>query len=499
MLYKKKINESNEFEIRKKKFLKIYKNKFNFPNNFKSNITIKKINKKYINYTKEELLKININFNITGRIIKQRIMGKASFIIIRELLEEIQIYVTEKKISSEFYNNEFKKWDIGDIVAVQGKIFKTKTEQLSIYCSVIILLSKSLRPLPEKFHGLHNQEIRYRKRYLDLLSNKNIMKNFIIRSKILNIIRNFMNHNKFIEVETPMMQNIPGGANAKPFITHHNSLNINMYLRISPELYLKRLIIGGFTKIYEINRNFRNEGISKKHNPEFTMMELYIAYANYKDLMKFIIKLIKNITKKINKNYQIKYQEYIFDINKPFKILTMKNAILYYNKNIKKNELNNINKIKKITQLYNIPIKKKWTIEKIIVKIFKETTENKLIQPTFITEFPTEVSPLARKKNNNKKIVERFEFFIGGMEIGNGFSELNDPKDQKKRFLKQTNNKNQLKNKISFYDSEYIESLEYGMPPTAGLGIGIDRLIMIMTNQKNIKDVILFPTLKPII
>ncbi|QCI27274.1 lysine--tRNA ligase [Buchnera aphidicola] len=499
MLYKKKINESNEFEIRKKKFLKIYKNKFNFPNNFKSNITIKKINKKYINYTKEELLKININFNITGRIIKQRIMGKASFIIIRELLEEIQIYVTEKKISSEFYNNEFKKWDIGDIVAVQGKIFKTKTEQLSIYCSVIILLSKSLRPLPEKFHGLHNQEIRYRKRYLDLLSNKNIMKNFIIRSKILNIIRNFMNHNKFIEVETPMMQNIPGGANAKPFITHHNSLNINMYLRISPELYLKRLIIGGFTKIYEINRNFRNEGISKKHNPEFTMMELYIAYANYKDLMKFIIKLIKNITKKINKNYQIKYQEYIFDINKPFKILTMKNAILYYNKNIKKNELNNINKIKKITQLYNIPIKKKWTIEKIIVKIFKETTENKLIQPTFITEFPTEVSPLARKKNNNKKIVERFEFFIGGMEIGNGFSELNDPKDQKKRFLKQTNNKNQLKNKISFYDSEYIEALEYGMPPTAGLGIGIDRLIMIMTNQKNIKDVILFPTLKPII
>lgn len=492
------INESHEFEIRKKKFIKICEKGFNFPNQFKPNTTILQLNTTYSTYTKDQLLNLNIMVNIAGRIIKQRIMGKAAFIVIQEMIEYIQIYVTEQKVSSDFYQNQFKKLDIGDIIAITGTIFRTKTGQLSIYCTKIVLLSKALRPLPEKFHGLTNQEIRYRKRYLDLLSNQESMINFIRRSKILNIIRNFMNLNKFIEVETPILQNIPGGATAKPFITHHNSLNINMYLRVSPELYLKRLIIGGFKKIYEINKNFRNEGISYKHNPEFTMMELYIAYANYQDLMHFIIQFLKNIIYKLTGSDNIIYQNRVLHVNKPYKKFTIEEAITYYNPLININHLTNLTKIKKLAKLHNIQIKKNWSINKILLKIFEITTEHKLIQPTFITDYPIEVSPLARSHNNNKKITERFEFFMGGIEIGNGFSELNDSIDQKTRFLKQTTNiKNSNDKKESLYDKEYIEALEYGMPPTAGLGIGIDRLIMILNNKKNIKDVILFPTLRP--
>ncbi|CAL4043192.1 Lysine--tRNA ligase [Buchnera aphidicola (Takecallis arundicolens)] len=502
MLLKKKnnqlINENHELKIRKKKFITICEEGFNFPNQFKPNTTISQLNKTYIEYTKDQLLNLNIMVNVTGRIVKQRIMGKAAFIVIQEMIQYMQIYVTEQKISYDFYQNQFKKLDIGDIIAITGTIFKTKTGQLSIYCTKIILLSKALRPLPEKFHGLTNQEIRYRKRYLDLLSNQSSMINFIRRSKILNIIRNFMHVNKFIEVETPMLQNIPGGATAKPFITHHNSLNINMYLRVSPELYLKRLIIGGFTKIYEINKNFRNEGISYKHNPEFTMMELYIAYANYQDLMHFIIQFLKNIIYKLTKTDNIIYQKQVLHVNKPYQKFTIEEAITYYNPLIKINDLKNVKKIKKIAQLYNIYIKNNWSINKILLKIFEITTENKLIQPTFITDYPIEFSPLARSHNNNKNITERFEFFMGGIEIGNGFSELNNAVDQKKRFLKQKTDIKSFNDKQeSLYDKEYIEALEYGMPPTAGLGIGIDRLIMILNNQTNIKDVILFPTLRP--
>lgn len=493
------ININHEFKIRKQKLKKLRQAGFNFPNQFTPNITLKNINKKYSNYTREKLQQINIHVNIAGRIIRKRIMGKATFIIIQETTTKIQIYITEQNITPKFYHDEFKTWDIGDIIGITGTIFKTKTEQLSVYCTKIILLTKSLRPLPEKFHGLNNQEICYRKRYLDLLSNKDSMLNFIKRSKILTIIRNFMNLNEFIEVETPMMQNIPGGATAKPFITQHNTLNINMYLRVSPELYLKRLIIGGFTKIYEINRNFRNEGISCKHNPEFTMMEMYIAYANYHDLIKFIIIFLRHVTKLLTGDSKIEYQGHTLYFNKPFKIFTMKEAIVYYNPNITINDLQEITRIKKIAQLYNIPLDNTWTIHKIIVKIFENTTENKLIQPTFIIEYPTEISPLARQKNENKEISERFEFFMGGIELGNGFSELNDAQNQKKRFLKQCSQDNALKKNTFLYDEEYIEALEYGMPPTAGLGIGIDRLIMILTNQTNIKDVILFPTLRPIL
>lgn len=491
------INYEHEYEIRKKKLNKIKKQGFNFPNNFKPNINIASINKKYSNKTNIQLTKINITVQIAGRIMKQRIMGKASFITIQDMQGEIQIYISEKKISFNFYHQQFKKWDIGDIISVYGKIFKTKTGQLSIYCYKTNLLSKSIQPFPDKFHGLINKEIRYRKRYLDLLFNKKTMNNFIQRSNILMIIRKFMNKNHFLEVETPMLQSIPGGAKAEPFITHHKSLNIKMYLRIAPELYLKKLIIGGFEKIYEINRNFRNEGISLKHNPEFTMMELYMVYSDYHDLMEFIIHLLKYIVYQIHGVYTIEYQNHPLQFCKPFQKFTIIEAILYYNQYIKKEDLQDIKKIKKIANLNNIKIKSSWSIEKIITKIFTATTENKLIQPTFITEYPIEVSPLSKRNSTQNNLADRFEFFMGGMEIANGFSELNDYQDQKERFLQQAIQEKNKNNQKHFYDQEYITALEYGMPPTAGLGIGIDRLVMILTNQTNIRDIILFPTLKP--
>ncbi|CAL4322876.1 lysine--tRNA ligase [Buchnera aphidicola] len=503
MSHKNNINENhtntcNEYEMRNKKLNQIRKQGFNFPNNFKPNTNINYINKKYTDKSNTELHEKKIEIQIAGRMMKQRIMGKASFITLKDMNEEIQIYVTEKKISLEIYQNKFKKWDLGDILGVQGVLFKTKTNELSIYCEKIYLLSKSLRPLPNKFHGLLDKEMRYRRRYLDLITNKNSIKIFQKRSKILTIIRNFMEKYNFIEVETPMMQNIPGGATARPFITYHNSLNTKMYLRISPELYLKRLIIGGFKKIYEINRNFRNEGISSKHNPEFTMMELYMAYSNYKDLMEFTEKLLKVIIKTTLGSYNIKYHKYLINFYKPFKIFTMKESIIHFNPNIHESDLKELKKIQNIALQYDIKIQKTWSIGKITTKIFEVTTEKKIIQPTFITEYPIEVSPLAKRNNQYKNIADRFELFIGGMEIGNGFSELNDPEEQKSRFLKQNEKHYNPQEEKTFYDKEYIIAMEYGLPPTSGLGIGIDRLIMLITNQKNIRDVILFPTLRPV-
>ncbi|MCW5197163.1 lysine--tRNA ligase [Buchnera aphidicola] len=502
MLNKKKknnknfINQNNEYETRKKKLQNIRQIGFDFPNHFKPNISIPKIYKKYIVKNHQELKKIHKTVKITGRMIQQRIMGKASFIIIKNMQDKIQIYVTETKISSEIYQKQFKTWDLGDILGIEGTIFKTKTQELSIYCTKIYLLCKSLRPLPNKFHGLLNQETKYRQRYLDLITNPQSMENFKTRSKTLTIIRNFMHNNNFIEVETPILQNIPGGATAKPFKTYHNTLHKKMYLRISPELYLKKLIIGGFNRIYEISRNFRNEGISSKHNPEFTMMELYMTYSNYQDLMNFIEKLMQIIIKKIIGSYKIKYNTNVLNLSPPYQRFTMKESILHYYPNIHKSDLKNLEITKKIANTLDINVKNHWNIGKIISEIFETTIEKKLIQPTFITEYPIEISPLSRRNNIKKHIADRFEFFIGGIEIGNGFSELNDSEDQKKRFLQQDNNKNQLTNQKISYNKEYITAMEYGLPPTAGLGIGIDRLIMIITNQKNIRDIILFPTLR---
>ncbi|QJC29054.1 lysine--tRNA ligase [Enterobacteriaceae endosymbiont of Plateumaris rustica] len=494
-IYIKTIN--NERKSRIEKLIKLRKNNDAFPNNFKINITSDILYKKYNNI--DSILDKNLIFHIAGRIINFRNMGKASFIKIKDGKGYIQIYLSIDSLSVKQYKKIINQFDLGDIIGITGNIFKTKTGVLSIYSNKCYLLTKSIRSLPNKFHGLNDQEIKYRKRYLDLIVNDKSKKIFEIRSKIIFIIRNFMNKMDFIEVETPMMQIIPGGATAKPFITYHNTFNRNMYLRIAPELYLKRLIIGGFNKIFEINRNFRNEGISTQHNPEFTMMELYIAYADYTDLMIFFEKILLHISKKILNSNKLFFHNNEFDFSKPFSKLTMKESITYYYPQIDYNDLNNFNKLIDISHMLKVKINYNWSIGKIISSIFEEKIINKLILPTFITEYPTEVSPLARRNKLDTSITDRFEFFICGMEIANGFSELNDPEDQKIRFEQQMIFKNEDNNtQHYFYDKDYVEALEYGLPPTAGLGIGIDRLIMLFTNSSSIKDVILFPTLRPI-
>ncbi|WP_343191817.1 lysine--tRNA ligase [Buchnera aphidicola] len=487
----KKISETKKMKKNSIKYIK--KNNFSYPNNFCPNTTCKNILKKYKFIKEKHKNKKNESLKISGRIIKIRIMGKASFCEIKDMTGKIQIYISQKYIKKNFYENHFKKWNIGDIIGVCGNVFKTKTKETTIKCKKIMLLTKTFRPIPINEYGLIDKEKCYRKRYLDLIVNKNSIKKFFIRSKIIFLIRKFFNKKKFIEVETPIMQNIPGGASAKPFVTYHNSFNRKMYLRISPELYLKKLIVGGFEKIFEISKNFRNEGISNKHNPEFTMIEAYMAYSNYKDMMKLIEKLFLYILKNVNKNSYIIYNKKKINFKKKFNKITIDQAILNFNKNIKDNEINDINKIKKIAVKKKINIKNYYSIEKIKIKIFEQTIEKNIIQPTFITHYPVETSPLAKKNKKNKNLTERFELFISGIEISNGFSELNDPIDQKKRF------KNQIKkNKknTNFYDKEYIKALEYGLPPTSGMGIGIDRMIMLLTNSKNIRDIILFPTLR---
>lgn len=487
---------NDEIKRREEKLINMKKKGFSFPNSFKKNTTSKKIHQKYQKKNSNELKISNIEVCIAGRMIQRRIMGKASFFTLQDMEGKIQIYINEKQISYDFYNSHFKKWDLGDILGVIGILFKTKTGELSIYCKNITILNKSLKPLPDKFHGLSNQEIRYRQRYLDLISNNKLYDIFKQRSNIIMIIRNFMKENNFLEVETPMLQNIPGGANARPFITHHNEINAKMYLRIAPELYLKKLIVGGFERIFELNRNFRNEGVSARHNPEFTMMEAYIAYSNYEDMMMLIENLFKSIMKLHFKEKKIIFHENNFDFNKPFHRLTMKNAILQYNPTITLSDLEDFEKIKKFAKSIGITVEKKWGNGQIETKIFEKTVEKKLIQPTFITQYPVEVSPLARRNDINRDTTDRFELFIAGYEIGNGFSELNDVEDQKIRFLNQIKNANKEDNKNIFYDEDYIEALKYGLPPTSGFGIGIDRLIMILTNQMSIRDVILFPTLR---
>lgn len=369
---------------------------------------------------------------------------------------------------------------------------------MSIHCTEIRLLTKALRPLPDKFHGLSDQETRYRQRYLDLIANEESRETFRIRSKTLAAIRSFMVNKGFMEVETPMMQVIPGGASARPFITHHNALDIDMYLRIAPELYLKRLVVGGFERVFEINRNFRNEGVSPRHNPEFTMMELYMAYADYKDLIVLTEDLFRTLTQEVLGSSIVQYGDQTFDFGKPFIKMTMKESINHYRPDIKMEDLDDLDKAIKIAESLGIKIEKSWGLGRIQCEIFDETAEKNLIQPTFITEYPAEVSPLARRNDDNPFITDRFEFFIGGREIGNGFSELNDAEDQAERFQDQVRAKDEGDDEAMFYDEDYVTSLEHGLPPTAGLGIGIDRMMMLFTNSHTIRDVILFPAMRPI-
>jgi len=467
-----------------------------FVNDFRPENLAKDIIEKYNGLSKEELDEKNVVVSVAGRMMLKRVMGKASFAHIQDTSDQIQLFVTRDELPEGFYNEQFKKWDIGDIIGATGSLFKTKVGELSIRVDSIKLLTKSLRPLPEKFHGLSDQEIRYRQRYVDLIMNEYSRNVFKRRSEIITYIRNFFNNNSFLEVETPMMQTIPGGATAKPFETHHNALDVDMYLRIAPELYLKRLVVGGMDRVFEINRNFRNEGLSTRHNPEFTMIEFYQAYATYHDLMDLTEELFKGIATEVCGNSKITYQGDEFDFSQPFERLSVFDSILKFNPSLSDADLDE-NNAKDTAKKMGIQVKDTWGLGKIQIEIFEASVEEKLMQPTFITEYPTEVSPLARRNDNNPFITDRFELFIGGREIANGFSELNDAEDQAERFKAQVAEKDAGDDEAMHYDGDYIRALEYGMPPTAGEGIGIDRLVMLFTDSPSIRDVLLFPHMRP--
>ena len=489
-----KIDDSHRLILERRKKLEVLKKSGNFyKNNLSGNVSCKfVINCASKKNTIDNDKKI---FIIMGRMMSKRIMGQSSFANIKDESGKLQFFVNKKKLSEDEFKL-FKDSDIGDIVYVEGFLFKTKTGELTINCNRFEVITKSLRPLPEKFHGLTDQEIKYRKRYLDLICNESTWKTFNDRFKIIKEIRNFFDSKDYIEVETPMMQKIPGGATARPFITHHNALDIDLFMRIAPELYLKRLIVGGFDKIYEINRNFRNEGISSKHNPEFTMIEFYQTYSTYVDMMKLTEELLKDIVNKVNETLVIDYQGTKLDFGKPFKKVTLKNSILEFTKNIDLESVDDSQKLKSFCNSNDIDTYNLKSVGEIQFAIFEKIVEPNLIEPTFITEYPIEVSPLARANDENHNIADRFEFFIMGKEIANGFSELNDPEDQKKRFEKQVKLKNSGDDEAMLFDGDYIEALEYGMPPTAGEGIGIDRLVMILTNSPSIRDVLLFPLMR---
>lgn len=437
----------------------------------------------------------NKNVLVSGRVISERLHGKASFITIRDFSGTIQIYLNINNLGEDLYNF-FKKYiDPGDFIGVSGSVFKTHTGEITINANNLTLLTKSLLPLPEKYHGIKDIEVRYRKRYLDLIANPQNIDVFVKRSEIIKNIRDYLNNLGYIEVETPMLQPIPGGATAKPFVTYHNTLGQNFYLRIAPELYLKRLIVGGFEKVYEINRNFRNEGISTIHNPEFTMLELYEAYSDYKDIMVLTENLISEVVLKVNGSYIIEYNGFEINFEPPWKRFSYKEIFEEKTKEpIEK--FKDINFGLEYLRKENIELTKKPNFKNIVDEIFKEKVEKDLINPTIIYDFPIEMSPLAKKKRDDNGWVERFEVFVRGMEIANAFSELNDPIDQKERFLEEIKEKEKGDEESHYFDSDYIEALEYGMPPTGGLGIGIDRLTMIITNKDSIREVILFPQLK---
>ncbi|GKX61014.1 lysine--tRNA ligase [Leminorella grimontii] len=489
---------NNELQTRREKLAQLREQGNPFPNDFRRDAISGQLHAEHDEKTNEELEALGLEVAIAGRMMTRRIMGKASFATLQDVGGQIQIYVSRDDLPEGVYNEQFKKWDLGDIISARGKLFKTKTGELSVHCHEVRLLTKALRPLPDKFHGLADQETRYRQRYLDLITNEHSRRTFVIRSKIMAAIRSFMVQRDFMEVETPMMQVIPGGATARPFITHHNALDIDMYLRIAPELYLKRLVVGGFERVFEINRNFRNEGVSPRHNPEFTMIELYMAYADYKDLIALTEDLFRSLTQGVLGTTTVEYGDQTFDFGKPFTKMTMKEAICHYRPETNVADLDDMAKATAIAQSLNIKVEKGWGLGRVQCEIFEEVAESHLIQPTFITEYPAEVSPLARRNDDNPFITDRFEFFIGGREIGNGFSELNDAQDQAQRFADQVSQKDAGDDEAMFYDEDYVVALEHGLPPTAGLGIGIDRLVMLLTDSHTIRDVILFPAMRPL-
>ena len=489
-------NENDLIAQRRQDLKELRKTGNAYTNQFKRDSLALDLHAQYKNKSKEELEGEPIKVAVAGRMMSRRIMGKASFAHIQDMSGKIQLYVRRDDLADGIYNDGFKKWDIGDIVGATGIIMKTNKGELSIHVDSIELLTKSLQPLPEKFHGLTDQEIRYRQRYVDLIMNEETRNTFKIRSRVIEFLRSYLKNENYIEVETPMMHVIPGGATARPFTTHHNSLDMELFLRIAPELYLKRLVVGGFEKVFEINRSFRNEGLSPRHNPEFTMLEFYQAYSDYEDLMNLTENMIRELTSNIFGSHEVTYQDQVYDLGKSFERMTVLESILKHNESIVDSDLQSLEKIRNIAKKLDIPIEDNYGLGKIQIEIFEKTVESKLSLPTFITQFPTEVSPLARKSDDDPFVTDRFEFFIAGREIANGFSELNDPEDQAERFSKQVDEKKAGDAEAMHFDEDYIRALEYGMPPTAGEGIGIDRLVMFLTDSASIRDVILFPHMR---
>ena len=490
-------DEQEQIVQRRTKLTALRENGIAFPTDFRRDCVSRELLAEYGEKTKEELDEQSVRVKIAGRIMTRRIMGKASFCHIQDMSGKMQLYVTRDTLPEGFYNEQFKKWDIGDIVGAEGELFKTKVGELSVRVDDIRLLTKALRPLPEKFHGIADQEIKYRQRYLDLIMSDDSRKTFLIRSQIVAYIRKFLADKDFLEVETPMMQAIPGGATARPFETHHNALDMGLYLRIAPELYLKRLVVGGFERVFEINRNFRNEGLSTRHNPEFTMLEFYQAYAEYGDLMDLTEAMLKGIAEEVTGSSVVKYQEDEYDFGKPFDRMTVVESILHFNPDLTLENISTREAAVKVAEELHIPVKEGYGLGKVQIEIFEKTVESRLMNPTFITAYPVEVSPLARRNDDDPHVTDRFEFFVGGREIANGFTELNDAEDQAERFRKQVAEKEAGDDEAMHFDEDYIIALEHGMPPTAGEGIGIDRLVMLFTNAPSIKDVLLFPQMRP--
>ena len=458
-----------------------------FPNHVRRDSLAANLQKQYGELSKEELEEKNIQVAVAGRLM----LDRKAFKVLQDMSGRIQIFAPKP------VQKDTKHWDLGDVVGVRGTLCKSGMGDLYVMMDEYLLLTKSLRPLPEKHKGLTDTESRYRQRYVDLIVNEDSRRTFQIRSQMVAGIRNYLVRHGFVEAETPMLQVIPGGATARPFITHHNSLDLDMYLRIAPELYLKRLVVGGFERVFEINRNFRNEGLSTRHNPEFTMLEFYQAYADHNDLMNLTEDMLRTLAQDVLGTTEIPYQDDVYDFGKPFARLSVFDSILQYNDDIDAATLADEQGARGIAERLGIAVKDGWGLGKVQIEIFEKTVEHRLKDPTFITDYPTEVSPLARRKDDDPFVTERFEFFVGGREIANGFSELNDAEDQAERFRAQVAEKEAGDDEAMFYDEDYITALEHGLPPTAGEGIGIDRLVMLFTNSPSIRDVILFPHMRP--
>jgi lysyl-tRNA synthetase class 2 len=489
--------DTNQIIEERKAKLKALRGEGNaFPNDFRRTHLAADLHRDYDAKSNEALEPAATRVAVGGRMMLKRVMGKASFATLQDMSGRIQLYVTND-LSGETTHAAFKHWDLGDILGADGTLFKTRTGELSVKVTGLRLLSKSLRPLPEKFHGLADQEQKYRQRYLDLITNPESQRVFKARSGIIQAMREFFVARGYLEVETPMMQPLPGGAAARPFVTHHNALDRELFLRIAPELYLKRLVVGGLEKVFEINRNFRNEGMSTRHNPEFTMLEFYEAYQDYHYLMDLTEELLRGLAQQVSGGTTLSYQGETIDLGKPFERLTMAEAVAKYNPRYSLPDLLRVETLRGALENFKVEVFPTDGLGLLQLKLFEQTTEDKLVQPTFIVAHPTDVSPLARSNDKNPAVTDRFELFITGRELANGFSELNDPEDQAARFRQQAQAKEAGDEEAMYYDADYVRALEYGLPPTAGEGIGIDRLVMLLTDSPSIRDVILFPQMRP--